>query len=314
MNREAIQETAFARERRDPRWRDGQGVRILLTGVGGKLGCYLSRLAQAGDLETILWSRKLPAVGWARQAVLFDLQDFDRIQSELNQARPDVIVHSAALSAVSDCYQNPKLAKTINADVPAILAQWCERQGKRLVQVSTDMVFDGNEAPYSEEDGPSSSSVYGQSKREGELAAQTCSDCLVVRVALMVGPALGRSKSHYDQIVNDLRSRKFVSLFADEWRGMLSYESAAQTLLRLARSKHRGLVHLAGTRRSRLELGYLLAEQLGCPGRVLAGQRSDLTSPEPRPRDLTLDTKKLQSWLPDWKPCPLEEEIQSWLP
>jgi len=288
-------------------------MKILVTGASGKLGSYLAREGAQAGMTLCLWSRSQPASDWGHPLVCFDLLEPQRIEAELERAMPDVVLHTAALSAVADCFRDPDQAEQINHQVVQRLAQWCQARSTRLLFVSTDMVFDGEEAPYHEGSVARPLSHYGASKLRGEQAALACDNSLVARVALMVGPALGKARSYYDQIVDDLRAGKAVSLFSDEWRSMISYEGVAQALLQLAGGNHRGLVHIGGERRSRLELGLLVARTLGRPELVLAGQRADHPAAEPRARDLSLDTRRLASWLPNWSAGHLADEIVAWL-
>ncbi|MBS2038249.1 NAD(P)-dependent oxidoreductase [bacterium] len=269
-------------------------MKILVTGSAGKLGLYLTRSAEV--------------LGCGRKD--FDLaHDFS---SYLERVAPDAVIHTAALSAISDCLSQPDLADRVNHLASARLGGWCRDRGVRMVYVSTDMVFDGERAPYDEESEAEPLSEYGRSKLRGEQAVLEQGH-LVARVALMVGPALGERQSYYDQLVSHLRAGQSVSLFRDEWRGMLSYEDAALGLLQLVRGQGSGLVHLAGPRLSRLELGQHLASALGCPELVRAGQRSDYPSPEPRPRDLTMVSRRLAELLPGWRARSVEEQMKSWL-
>lgn len=234
------------------------------------------------------------------------------VERHLEEIGPEVVIHTAALSAVADCLREPERADLVNHRATARLGRWCCARGVRLVFVSTDMVFDGETAPYDEASVPGPLSEYGRSKLRGEQAVlEQCH--LVARVALMVGPALGEGQSYYDQLVGNLRAGRPVSLFQDEWRGMISYEDAAEGLVRLARSPASGVVHLAGPRLSRLEMGSQLAKHLAVPELVSAGQRADYASPEPRPRDLTMVSRRWNELLPDWSPRKIEEQIPSWL-
>lgn len=269
-------------------------MKILVTGAAGKLGLYLAR------------SPEVQGCGRGD----FDLtQDFT---SYLEGVAPDAVIHSAALSAISDCLSQPQLADLVNHQASARLGEWCQRRGVRLVYVSTDMVFDGESAPYDEQSTARPLSEYGRSKLRGEQAVLEQGH-LVARVALMVGPALGSRHSYYDQLVASLRSGQSVSLFQDEWRGMISYEDAALGLLQLAGGSGGGVVHLAGPRLSRLELGQKLAAALRCPELVRPGQRSDYPAPEPRPRDLTMTSLRQTELLPGWRARRLEEQLNSWL-
>ncbi|MFN8606980.1 MAG: sugar nucleotide-binding protein [Vulcanimicrobiota bacterium] len=269
-------------------------MKILVTGATGKLGLYLTRLPGL--------------LGCERKDFELD-RDFS---DYLDRMEPRAVIHSAALSAIADCLSQPELADRINHQATARLARWCGQNGVRLVYVSTDMVFDGERAPYDEDSRAEPLSEYGRSKLRGEQAVLEQGQ-LVARVALMVGPALGARQSYYDQLVANLRAGQSVSLFQDEWRGMLSYEDAAEGLHRLARGSAGGLVHLAGPRLSRLELGQRVASVLGCPQLVRAGQRSDYPAPEPRPRDLTMVSRRAHELLAGWQPRSLDQQLESWL-
>lgn len=268
-------------------------MKVLVTGSQGKLGCYLMRHDGVQ--------------GCTRGQ--FDLTAED-LEARLDERGPELVIHTAALSSIADCLSQPELADRVNHQVSARIGRWCSARGVRLIYVSTDMVFDGEGAPYHEDSAAAPLSEYGRSKLRGEQAVLEQGH-LVARVALMVGPALGRSQSYYDQLVGSLRSGRPVSLFADEWRGMISYADAAEALLHL--SAGAGIVHLAGPRMSRLELGRLLAAELDCPTLVVAGQRSDYPAPEPRPRDLTMVSQRWSELLPGWKPRTVAEQIPGWL-
>ncbi len=274
-------------------------MRVLVTGASGKLGCYLMKHEGA--------------VGCGRSGpdYAFDLLE-SGLERRLDEIAPQVVIHSAALSAIADCLREPERADTLNRAATLRLSRWCAAQGVRLVYVSTDMVFDGESAPYNEDSPAEPLSEYGRSKLRGEGAVLEDGH-LVARVALMVGPALGKGLSYYDQLVANLRSGKAVSLFQDEWRGMISYEDAAQGLFQLALGKGSGIVHLAGPRLSRLEMGRKLAVHLGIPELVSAGQRADYPSPEPRPRDLTMVSRRWGELLPGWRPRTIDEQIYGWL-
>ncbi|MBN9415178.1 MAG: SDR family oxidoreductase [Candidatus Eremiobacteraeota bacterium] len=274
-------------------------MKVLVTGASGKLGSYLMR------------HDGLLGGGRSGPDHQFDLCDSE-LERRLGEIGPEVVIHTAALSAVADCLHEPEKADLVNHQASARLGRWCADKGVRLVYVSTDMVFDGETAPYDEEAVPAPVSEYGRSKLRGERAVLEQGH-LVARVALMVGPALGVGQSYYDQLVANLRAGRPASLFQDEWRGMISYEDAAEALVRLALGSGTGIVHLAGPRLSRLEMGRQLSLHLAVPELVSAGQRSDYPSPEPRPRDLTMVSRRWEELLPGWRARKIEEQIPGWL-
>jgi dTDP-4-dehydrorhamnose reductase len=135
-------------------------VRILLTGVSGQVGFELARtLAPHGEILA------------ADRSVLDLAGPPDRIRATVRRLAPDLIINPAAHTAVDRAESEPALARAINATAPAVLAEEAAALGIALIHFSTDYVFDGaGTRPYREEDPCAPASVYGQTKREGELA------------------------------------------------------------------------------------------------------------------------------------------------
>ena len=152
-------------------------LRILLLVAQGQLGHALAHA--------------LPVLGevlaFGRQQA--DLAHADALRSLLDQHQPQLIVNAAAYTAVDKAEQEPDLAHAINAQAPAVLAQWAAAHGAVLVHYSTDYVFDGQSPqPYTEADAPAPLSVYGQSKWAGERAVQAAAGRqLVFRTSWVVG-------------------------------------------------------------------------------------------------------------------------------
>ena len=158
-------------------------MKILLLGAAGQVGFELQRsLVPLGDVVAATRDGRLPAGASAQVA---DLADSTSLQGLLDSQRPDVIVNAAAYTAVDRAESEPAQAMKINAQGPAFLARWSAANGARLVHFSTDYVFDGQATrPWREGDATSPLGVYGQSKRDGELAiVESGAEYLIVRTA-----------------------------------------------------------------------------------------------------------------------------------
>jgi dTDP-4-dehydrorhamnose reductase len=134
-------------------------MRILLTGTTGQVGgALLAPLATLGTVLSVNRSR-------------LDLSRPETIAEVLDHLRPDLIVNPAAYTAVDRAEDERLLAFRVNADAPGAMAIWAARHDVPLVHFSTDYLFDGSgKAPWREDDTPSPLSVYGDSKRAGEVA------------------------------------------------------------------------------------------------------------------------------------------------
>ena len=125
---------------------------------------------------------------------------------------------------------------------------------------------------------------------------------LVARLALLYGPSRCGRPTFYDGIAGAVRSGQRRSLFVDEYRTPLDYETAAEILIRLLEAPSiGGVVHVAGTERlSRLDLYRRLAGPGGFdPGMLIGNRLADVPGDEPRAADASLDTSRLAALLPD---------------
>ncbi len=139
-----------------------KSMRILLTGASGQVGGELLRRLRAmpARIEVI-----------APTHAQLDLADLAALRAAVRHAQPDLILHPAAYTAVVKAESEPQLARRLNAEAPAVLAEEAARLGAALVHFSTDYVFDGRyDGRYTEDMPTNPLNVYGATKREGELA------------------------------------------------------------------------------------------------------------------------------------------------
>jgi dTDP-4-dehydrorhamnose reductase len=118
-----------------------------------------------------------------------DVSDLAAVREKVRLHQPHWIVNAAAYTAVDKAEQEPQPAHTINADLPGLLAEEALRLDAGLLHYSTDYVFNGRaNRPYLETDVTDPLSVYGRSKRDGELAVQAVGPRhLIVRTSWVVG-------------------------------------------------------------------------------------------------------------------------------
>jgi dTDP-4-dehydrorhamnose reductase len=134
-------------------------MRILVTGAGGQVGGALA--ARFGATHVVI----------AATRASLDLAEPAGLPARLDALRPELIVNCAAYTAVDQAEDERDLAFRVNAEAQGAMARWAAVQGVPLIQLSTDYVFDGSGTrPWREDDTPAPLSVYGASKRAGEVA------------------------------------------------------------------------------------------------------------------------------------------------
>ena len=150
-------------------------MNILITGCNGQLGNEIQLLQAQYAQHT-----------WLNTDVNeLDITDKAAIERFVEENEIGGIVNCAAYTAVDKAESDPQLARKLNADAPAYLAEAVAKRGGWMVQGSTDYVFNGTKhTPYVETDEPCPNSVYGQTKLEGEQAvSKLCPNAMIIRTA-----------------------------------------------------------------------------------------------------------------------------------
>jgi dTDP-4-dehydrorhamnose reductase len=278
--------------------------RILITGASGQLGGYLLR-ELAGKPDIIAWSGTRGGDLFGFPLCPVDLADPEGVAMAFRAARPDAVLHLAALSAVSACHADPTRAERTNVHGTNLLAELAAERGARLVYVSTDMVFDGMKGNYCERDEPNPLMTYSRTKLAAEPAVLAAPRAAVARVSLLFGPTVIGRPYFFDLQLDKLRAGQKTTWFEDEWRSPLALVAAARALLDMLRSDFTGLIHVGGPERlSRLDFGLRLGRFFGAdPINIVPVTQASVSTPEPRPRDLSLDLFKWVSLFPSaWRP------------
>ncbi len=287
-------------------------MRVVLTGASGQLGAYLIEALRRGGHEVIAWSGTDAGDRSGVALTPVDLTNEEGVKRALEAADPEAILHAAALSSAEGVRREPTLGFAINVDATARLARWCARNERRLLFTSTDLVFSGRSSWNREDDPADSILAYGKTKRLAEPLVTAAPRGLVARVSLLYGHSRCGRPSFFETTIAKVRRGEVQTLFEDEFRTPLDLTTAAEFLTALLSSETTGVVHVAGTERiSRFELIRRSAQALGLdPQLVRSNRRAEVTLVEPRPADVSLDTSRLRSLLPDISVPSIEAAIK----
>lgn len=154
--------------------------RYLVTGCKGQLGYDVVRELNKRGIYDIL----------NLDVDDMDITDREFVRKTIMEYKPEYVVHCAAYTAVDKAEENEELARKINVEGTKNIADACKEIGSKMVYISTDYVFDGKKDKndeYTEEDITNPLSVYGKTKRDGELAALENPKTFVLRTAWVFG-------------------------------------------------------------------------------------------------------------------------------
>src|SRR4028118_32243 len=284
--------------------------KLLVTGASGFLGWNICQLAKTEwDVYGTYCSHSLDIPGVTLLKI--DLRNFQEIKRIFSEIQPAAIIHTAAQSSPNFCQNHPTESYLINVTASCNIAGLCADYSIPCVFTSTDLVFDGLNAPYRETDTVCPVSRYGEQKvsaEEGMLERYPMT--AVCRMPLMFGMATPPATSFMQPFIQTLREGRELSLFMDEFRTPASGTTAARGLL-LALEKVKGRIHLGGKERvSRYDFGRLLVEVLQLPTTGLkACRQQDVKMAAPRPPDVSLDSSKAFGL--GYNPLSLREELQA---
>ena len=182
-------------------------MKVLLTGSAGQLGQALVD-SKPDAIELISTTRQE-----------LDLSDTAACRLAVQKFRPDWVLNAGAYTAVDQAESEPELVHFINADAPEAFAQELDRQGGRLLQVSTDFVFDGQQgSPYRVDQPTTPLGVYGESKAAGEQAIQRVfghdnPQGIILRTSWVMGPV---GQNFALKMLRLHRERKQLGVVADQ--------------------------------------------------------------------------------------------------
>ena len=179
-------------------------MRILITGASGLLGKRASEIISKNhEVIGTCYSRK------ANNCDVLDITDERAVHLFFNKVNPDVVIHCAALVDADYCEKDKKSAKKINIDGTKNIVQVCKNLESKLVFISSDYIFKGDNPPYTEESIPHPVNYYGITKVEGEkLMKENLSQWIIIRPPLMYGNDETTKPSFITQIVTKLQENK----------------------------------------------------------------------------------------------------------
>lgn len=230
--------------------------KILLTGANGLLGQKLvGLLREQPNVEFVATARgdnRLPyADGYIYRAM--NITDRQQVLDVIGEVRPDVVIHTAAMTDVDKCELQKDACWAQNVQAVEYIVEACQAVNAFLLHVSTDFIFDGVAGPYDETAEANPISFYGWSKYAGEKVVihSSRSDAplrwAIARTVLVYGIAHDMSRSNIILWVKkSLEDGKNIKVVTDQWRSPTLAEDLAMGCYLIADQEAEGIFNISG--------------------------------------------------------------------
>ena len=228
-------------------------MKVLITGANGLLGQHLVKLLIDSTNYTIIATGKgvsrLPFNSSNRFNYFpLDITNGVEVAAFIAEDRPDVIIHTAAITQADECEQNPIHCWNTNVTATRFLLGAAEIAGATFIYISTDFIFDGIAGPYVESDIPGPINYYGSSKLGAEKSVMESKlPWCIIRTVLVYGNILvGNRSNMVSWVQNNLSQGKPIKVVSDQWRTPTYVEDLAKGILLAIENKAKGIYHISG--------------------------------------------------------------------
>lgn len=293
--------------------------KILVTGSNGLLGQKLTDLLiQDNEIELIATARgqnRHPKSGSdaGYTYIELDITDSQSVEGLLKDVKPDIVIHTAAMTQVDDCEFEKEQCVRLNIDCVEHLARLSQELNYRLIHLSTDFIFDGTKPMYKEEDEANPLSYYGWSKLEAEKKVlEFAKNYAILRTVLVYGKVADMSRSNIMLwSYNTLKDKKNAKVVYDQFRTPTLAEDLAMGCKLAALSDVNGIFNIAGKDYlSIYELVEKIAEMYGFEmSNIERVSSTTLSQAAKRPPITGLDISKAREVLA-YEPHSLEDGIR----
>jgi dTDP-4-dehydrorhamnose reductase len=212
--------------------------------VGGNLALAALRQGWTVHIVDSLELPGVPGVCWHRA----DITEAAAVGALLDQLRPGAIVDLAAVADIDRAERERDLAWAVNVEAARVIASASAALGSAFLYFSSDAVFAGTAAKYTEEDPPSPVNYYGRTKAEGERAVLAAyPGAGIVRISLALGFPVTGGNSFFAALEAGLRAGKEITAPSDEVRTPVDVSTLSECVLELLGMRHAGVIHIGST-------------------------------------------------------------------
>ena len=274
-------------------------MRILITGGSGLLGSKIASIALEKDDE--IYSGYYNHRAIIGNTIRVDVSDKTQVEQVYDRIKPEIVVHTAALTHVDKCEEDRELARKINVEGTKNIVESSERHNAFLIYVSTDYVFSGEEGMYNEYDDPCPINYYGSTKLEAEkiVAGSTLEWC-IARSSVIYGSTPAAGKINFALwILEKLIKKEPIKIITCQWVSPTLNTNLAEMILEIIERRLIGIYHLAGaTPLNRFDFAMNVATTFTLDKTLISPAKlSEMNWLANRPRNSTLNVGKASKTL-----------------
>lgn len=226
-------------------------MKLLITGSNGLLGQKLVQLLKDNKavelIATAVGANRLPDKnGYIYESM--DITNPSDINKVFEKYQPTHIIHTAAMTNVDQCEEDPAGCKLLNVTAVQYLVDACEKYNTFLCHLSTDFIFDGENGPYDENAKANPISIYGESKLKAEeiiIASKT--RWAIARTVLVFGIVADMSRTNIILWVKkSLEDKKEIKVVTDQFRTPTLAEDLAMGCWLIVKKEAEGIFNISG--------------------------------------------------------------------
>ena len=279
-------------------------LKVWIAGSGSQVGTAINEVIEPLEMEVFNTDQDE-----------LDITDADSVINFGEINRPDIIINCAAITDLSECETNPEVAYKVNALGARNLCIVARKIGAKIVQLSTDDVFDGtSEIPYTEFDETNPVTVYGKSKKAGEnYVKEFTHKHFIIRSSWVYAK---QGKNFVNYVIEEAKNNKTIVVAREQYGSPTSAKDLARLILHLIHTYEYGTYHATCKGIcSRLEFAEEILKLTGYENKVVEGLPDEDHVSTTRPDYAVLDNFILRIIdvyeMPEWKKS-LEEYIEEW--
>jgi dTDP-4-dehydrorhamnose reductase len=216
-------------------------MKLLITGASGFLGKRLFHLLgesyQVFGLDIISENPAIEKI---------DITDHQKLKKYFLKIKPNIIIHTAAISSVEECEQNPQIAWKVNYEATKNIADVASQIQARYIFTSSLNVYEGKNGNYSENSETKPINIYGKTKLKAEKAVlQKSKENIVLRLGTLYGYNGSPTGSPWQELQN-IKTKKEIVGFKDTFRNFTWIDDFPKSLIKLTKSSDGGVYNFAG--------------------------------------------------------------------